>query len=273
MPELPEMETYRQLLIPRMLGQTILAVRVHREKSVNLPSERFIQNVAGSRVTAIERRAKHLLFHLDSNQVLLLHLMLGGLMFYGNEQDKPDRNTQVELDLSNGQTLYFIGLRLGYLHLLNKDKCEETLDKLGPEPFAPDFTLQNFEQIFSGSRGVLKTLLINQHKISGIGNCYADEICFEAGILPTRTAASLTLQPTGDSGRLYDAMKRVLTDAISKGGYMEQPLYTGDHLTGGYNDHCLVYDRGDEPCVRCGSAIVQTELSKRKVFYCSNCQH
>lgn len=273
MPELPEMETYRQLLTPRLVGQTIQSVRIHREKSVNLPAAQFAQSILGTTFTAVERRAKYLVFRLQTGQVLLLHLMLGGLMFYGSEADRPDRNTQVELDLSNGQTLYFIGLRLGYLHLLHNNQYEETVAKLGPEPFSQDFTLGRFEQLLAGSRGALKTTLVNQQKLAGIGNCYADEICFTAGILPTRSLDSLSLQPAGDSGRLYNAMRTVLTDAIRKGGYMEQPLYAGDHLTGGYNDHCLVYDRGGEPCVRCGSSIIKAELSSRKVFYCEQCQH
>ncbi|WP_010273552.1 Fpg/Nei family DNA glycosylase [Paenibacillus senegalensis] len=273
MPELPEMETYRQLLTPRLVGQTIRAVRIHREKSVNLPAGQFAQGILGVRIAAIDRRAKYLLFRLETGQALLLHLMLGGLMFLGSEEDRPDRNTQVELDLSGGQTLYFIGLRLGYLHLLDERQYLAVLAKLGPEPLAPDFTLERFEQLLSGTRGTLKTTLVNQQKLSGIGNCYADEICFEAAILPTRPLASLSLQPAGDSGRLYSAMRAVLMEAIRQGGYMEQPLFAGDHLTGGYNDHCLVYDRGGEPCVRCGGAIIQAELSSRKVFYCAQCQH
>lgn len=273
MPELPEMETYKHLLSQRTIGETITGARINREKSVNVPADQLIRDLTGRRMIAIERRAKHLLFHLDSGHVLLLHLMLGGWMYYGTDDNRPDRTTQVEIDFGNGQTLYFIGLRLGYLHWLAAGECERQLRELGPEPLSPHFSEHALEQLLGGKRGTLKPLLINQHKLSGIGNCYSDEICFEAGVLPTKPLEDLTTGPSGDSSRLYHSMRKVLTDAIHKGGYMEHPLFVGDALTGGYNDHCQVYDRGGEPCLRCGTLIVQTSLSSRKVFFCPQCQH
>ncbi|MCZ8515861.1 endonuclease VIII [Paenibacillus filicis] len=268
MPELPEMETYRRLLAENLVGRKITGVAVNREKSVNMPEPLFAAKLMNRTVTDISRRAKHLLFHLDSDETLLLHLMLGGWMHLGTEQDKPDRSTQVELSFSTF-TLYFIGLRLGYLHLLNDEVLRLHLAPLGPEPLSSGFTETFFSGMVKRKKGTLKLQLVDQKWIAGIGNCYSDEICFAAKLLPTRRIDELS---PGETGNLYHSIHLVLNDAIRKGGYMENPLFAGDALTGGYNDSCLVYDRGGEQCGRCGGEIVQDEISARKMFYCPGCQ-
>ncbi|TBL80235.1 bifunctional DNA-formamidopyrimidine glycosylase/DNA-(apurinic or apyrimidinic site) lyase [Paenibacillus thalictri] len=269
MPELPEMETYKRLLSPRVVGKLITAVQVEREKSLNVPAALFEREVTGQAIVRIERRAKHLLFHLSSSKVLLLHLMLGGSMFYGTSEQKPNRTAQVTLQFGANH-LYFIGLRLGYLHLHDPAEAEQLLRKLGPEPLEPDFTLRAFAETLEPRRGNLKVTLVDQAVFSGIGNCYSDEICFEAGLLPSRLVGSLS----GDElERLYHAMHKVLQEAIRYGGYMDMPLYAGDELTGSFDSRCLVYDREGEPCARCGQPLERRELSSKKCFYCTNCQH
>lgn len=268
MPELPEMETYRRLLAQRLVGQTITDVYIGREKSLNVQTERFIRSVRGHVVTNIGRRAKYLLFTLDSGDHLLLHLMLGGWMFWGTEADRPDRTIQVRLDTAAG-SLYFIGLRLGYLHLLDEVGLAERLQPLGPEPLQPAWTCEQWLTHMTKRRGRLKTQLVDQQVIAGIGNCYADEICFDAAIHPARTCPSLT---EIEWERLYASVQRILTAAIRYGGYMEHPFYTGDPWTGGFDERCLVYDREGEPCPRCGTAIVRTSMSGRKLFFCPACQ-
>ncbi|MFK7695334.1 bifunctional DNA-formamidopyrimidine glycosylase/DNA-(apurinic or apyrimidinic site) lyase [Paenibacillus sp. HJGM_3] len=269
MPELPEMETYRNLLARIVVGQKILEVQVQREKTVNVPVDEFISKVQNSTITAVNRRAKHLLFHLDNGYTLLLHLMLDGWMFYGTEEEKPDRSTQVVLTFGTN-SLYFIGLRLGYLHLLDEKQLQDRLSDYGPEPFDPRLDEERFHHLLKRRRAVLKPTLVDQKILAGIGNCYADEFCFHAGILPYRKTADLT---EADTTRLLHAMRFILNDGMRHGGYMEFPLYAGDTLTGGYNDQCRVYDRGGEPCLQCGQPIVQEELASRKVFYCTHCQH
>ncbi|MDF2713568.1 MAG: formamidopyrimidine-DNA glycosylase [Paenibacillus sp.] len=268
MPELPEMETYRTLLSQRILHKTISSIDIEREKSINVSVDVFKSRVEGRSVIGISRRAKHLLFHLEGGDLMVLHLMLGGWMFYGTAREKPDRTAQVVLSFGERQ-LYFIGLRLGYLHLLNRAEAERKLAGLGPEPLERDFTIQRFSGILAKKRTVLKPTLTDQKTIAGIGNCYSDEICFDAGILPTRSIGTLT---DDEFAVLFRSMHRVLNEAIRFGGYMENPLFPGDALTGGFDSRCAVYDRGGEPCVRCGNPLVQSELASRKVFYCTNCQ-
>jgi formamidopyrimidine-DNA glycosylase len=268
MPELPEMENYSKLLNQRIAGQVITDVQINREKSINVNPDLFIAAVRGQQVLGVERRAKHLLFHLQNGHVLLLHLMLGGWMFYGTEEEKPKRTIQIRLSFGQNH-LYFIGLRLGYLHLYSEKGAVEQLAHLGPEPLPNDFTLDQFSNMLSSKHGKLKASLLDQDFIAGIGNCYSDEICFHAGVKPIREISDLE---ASEIGLLFKSMKSVLTDALNHGGYIRTPFFQGDTLTGGYDELCQVYDRGGEDCLRCGAVIIQDKIASRKTFYCPNCQ-
>lgn len=269
MPELPEMETYRQLLTPRLTGKAITNVLIDREKSVNLPADEFRRAITGLRVLGVSRRAKHLLIHLDRDLVLVLHLMLGGAMVWGPPQDRPDRTVQVEL-VFGPESLYFIGLRLGYLHLYRSREADAHLEKLGPEPLDPSFGEKELRHALGRKRGYLKPALVDQGVLSGIGNCYSDEICFAAGILPQRRMESMD---DADWSRFYSSMKSTLAEAVSFGGYMDVPLFRGDTLTGGFDERCRVYDREGEPCPRCGTLIARVDFASKKSYSCPGCQH
>jgi len=269
MPEFPEMENYRRLLSQHIINVPITGVTVNRDKTINVEAEAFAQALLGARVVFVERRAKYILFHLYDGRRLLLHLMLGGMLFYGTEEERPARSTQVEIAFGD-KILYFIGLRLGYLHLVSVKEGEALMGKLGPELLDRRMTLERFEDLLKKRRGALKTTLVNQHVFAGIGNCYADEIAYEAGLLPTALIQGLTKDSIT---RLYNAVRKVLIEATEIGGYMEIPFMTGDTVTGSYNDQCKVYDREGELCHRDGGTIVKIELSGRKVFYCPDCQH
>ncbi|CAG7648218.1 Fpg/Nei family DNA glycosylase [Paenibacillus allorhizosphaerae] len=268
MPELPEMENYRGLLSGRMIGRTIAAVEIDREKSINVSPEQFRREVVGQAVSRIDRRAKHLLFHLTNRRVLVLHLMLGGMMFYGRLEDKPDRSVQVRLSFGE-EHLFFIGLRLGYLHLHDEEELGTLFSKLGPEPYDPQLTPERMADRLRLKNSTLKNSLVDQSVLAGIGNCYSDEICFHAGLLPARRTSSLSAH---DFATLYVSMKELLTEATRFGGYMEMPLFAGDTLTGGFDERCRVYDREGEPCERCGNPIARQEVSSKKSFCCLHCQ-
>ncbi|WP_042460549.1 bifunctional DNA-formamidopyrimidine glycosylase/DNA-(apurinic or apyrimidinic site) lyase [Neobacillus dielmonensis] len=268
MPELPEMENYKIHLNHKIAGQDITDIQINREKSININAGLFTNTVLHQKVLNVSRRGKHLLFHLQNGYVLLLHLMLGGWMFFGQESDKPKRTIQVRLSFGN-EHLYFIGLRLGYLHLYNPQETQDKLSHLGPEPLDPNFTAIEFINRLNKKHGRLKTTLIDQEFIAGIGNCYSAEICFHAGILPIKDIDDLD-DPV--KSQLYQSMKTVLLEGIRLGGYMDNPFYSGDTKTGGFNEHCQVYDREGQPCHRCGTIIIKQMVSSRKTFYCPNCQ-
>jgi formamidopyrimidine-DNA glycosylase len=267
MPELPEMENYRLLLSKLIVNKSIKAITITREKTINLEVENFRKQVLKHSIVSIERRAKHLLFILDSGPVLVLHLMLGGSIYYGKQA--PERTAQVILHFNDEANLYFLGLRLGYLHLHTVEDVERVLAKLGPEPLDTHFRFEDFLNVLKGRRSNLKVMLVDQSVMSGIGNCYSDEICFIAQLLPTRRVNSLT---EDEQKQLYQAMQSVLKEAIHFGGYMDTPLYEGDRLTGQFDAKCRVYDRKGEPCPRCGNPLIKDEVSSKKCFYCRNCQ-
>jgi deoxyribonuclease-4 len=199
------------------------------------------------------------LFHLDNGRRLLLHLMLGGLLYLGSSEDRPERTTQIEITFGPDLVLYFMGLRLGYLHILSAKEAEEVLAHLGPEPLGRRMNEERFISLLQNRRSSLKTALVNQDIIAGIGNCYADEIAFAAGLRPS---AKLQNFDAADFSRLYHAMCEVLVKATEAGGYMEMPVIKGDTLTGGSNDICEVYDRGGETCSRCGDQIVKYSTAR-----------
>ncbi|HZG74383.1 MAG TPA: DNA-formamidopyrimidine glycosylase family protein, partial [Paenibacillus sp.] len=239
MPELPEMETYRTMLNERVAGKTVKAVEVTREKTINVPVEAFRARTEGRTLARIDRRAKMLLFRLDGGDTLVLHLMLGGSMFYGTPEEAPDRTAQVILSFEeDDKRLYFHGLRLGYLHIYDAADLEAKLAKFGPEPLDPGFGPTDLEARLRRSRGALKFALTDQAVLAGIGNCYADEMCFAAGIHPLRKVGDVS---AAELRTLYAAMHSTLAEAMRYGGYMESPLFVGDELTGGYNDRCKVY--------------------------------
>nr|WP_106781337.1 bifunctional DNA-formamidopyrimidine glycosylase/DNA-(apurinic or apyrimidinic site) lyase [Lysinibacillus timonensis] len=266
MPELPEMETYKTLLGSLINGQKISNVEIGREKSINVPVDQFTTQIVNQTIKMISRRAKYLIFQLQDGSCLLLHLMLGGWMFFGKEEDKPDRTIQVKLSFGE-QHLFFIGLRLGYLHLLSPDEVKEELKNLGPEVLAPDFTLDAFHQLMQKRKGTIKTTLLNQEVLAGIGNAYSDEILWHAEIRPDRKINELEDQQLT---RTYHSIQYILNKGLNEGGYMENPLYKGDEKTGGYQFY--VYDKEGEECFRCKTPIIKEEISSRKTFFCPNCQ-
>jgi len=269
MPEMPEMENYRRIISDQILDVPITNVIVNREKSINIEQDIFISELLNTRVIFIERRGKYLNFHLNNGRRLLVHLMLGGLIYVGKNEDLPQRNTQLEISFG-GTTLYFMGLRLGYVHLLSAKEVEQVLGQLGPEVTDRRMNSERFLNIVNGRRGALKTLLVNQHVIAGIGNRYADEIAFEAGLLPTAKVQDLGLEAIE---RLYNSMKSVLRKAVEAGGYIDTPVLKDDSHTGGYKSAFNVYDREGEICPQCGGIVVKGELNSKKTFYCPICQH
>ena len=270
MPELPEMENYLLLLSPLVIGKEIQKAEIRRDKTINLPAESFSSLVEGELITAIERRGKQLLFHLSNSYTLVLHLMLGGWLYYkdGDKQEEGP-TSQVIFSFEAGQKIYFCNLRLGYLHIYPTNNISEVLREMGPDVFSNHFTLEYLTSILKNKKAQLKPIMINQKLMAGVGNAYSDEICYGAKIRPTIKANSLN---SAEIRELYDQSRKVLQRAVDYGGYMEEPLHEQDHLTGGYNQHFYVYDREGEQCFRCAGQIVKEIKAGRKIFYCPACQ-
>jgi formamidopyrimidine-DNA glycosylase len=281
MPEIPEMEIYKNFLNQYIGGKQVTAVRVERPRSINTDIGEFTGSVRGAVIYKTERRAKFLILRLNNNLHLLTHMMLDGRLFYGPPglDVPPDAGgpkdgqlpgkPYIVLGLSDNHSLYFCELGLGYLHLLDDSELARETAGLGIEPLGPEYTWEKFNGLLTGRRGKIKPFLMEQKNLAGLGNAYSNEVLFAGGILPDRPVSSLE---EGEKRRLYEVIPETLKAAVRLGGYIEEPFTAGDSLSGGFIPHFRVYDRGDEPCLVCGTPISKTKLSGRWTFYCVQCQ-
>lgn len=269
MPEIPEMETYRDMLTRTVIGKPVIAAAVEREKSINKAVTEFTAAVTGQSIDMVSRRAKYLVFHLSGGLYLLAHMMLDGWLFYGPIDTGLPGKPHVVLQFNDNNRLFFCDLRLGFVHLLTREELDTELGVLGIEPLSPDFTWQAFAGLLERRRGVIKPLLIDQKLIAGIGNAYSNEILFAAGIMPDRTVPDITGE---EMQRLWKTIPRVLQVGIQNGGYIEEPYADWDKLSGGQIPHFMVYDRGGQPCKVCGTIIQENKLNGRWTYYCITCQ-
>ncbi|HTG72047.1 MAG TPA: DNA-formamidopyrimidine glycosylase family protein [Candidatus Udaeobacter sp.] len=268
MQELPELDIYRALLTEQFAGAQITGIEISNVKAFQASEEQVQRDVVGKVIWFVERRGLHLLLHLDNGKRLLLHLGQGAYLYKGSETDKPTRTAQVRLHFGD-VTLFCLGLRADDLQLLTVKEVEEKLGRFGPDVFDKRLTIDRFIARFAKKRGAIKTALMDQNVISGIGAVYSDEICYAAAVRPD---AKIPLFERETWERLYEAMHSVLKEAISQGGAGEQPFAEGDSLTGGHHGHFQIYDREGQICQRCGGIIEKLDISGRKAFVSSDCQ-
>ncbi|WP_407313954.1 Fpg/Nei family DNA glycosylase [Desulfosporosinus sp. SB140] len=296
MPEIPEMEIYKDYLNKWVKGKRISEVSVLRTKSVNLEGTDFCRSIRGKLIQNITRRGKYLIFHLNDGHFLLTHMMLDGRLFLlpltNQKNDSVFRKSMSEIVKSNAEdlrqgikglpgkpsvvfglddnfVLLFCSLTLGYLHYLRQDELEGKLGELGRDPLDPRFHAPEFSRLLQGKRGMIKPWLMNPKNIAGVGNAYSNEALFGVGILPTRLISTIS---SAESAALFDSLVTILQDSIRLGGDMEEPFAPWDNFTGGYNSHFKVYDRTGEPCLNCKTMIEKSEVGGRNAFFCPYCQ-
>lgn len=269
MPEWPEVENWRKMLNERVCGWHITAVTVQRASAVNEPEETFSRELAGRQIAIVERRGRNLVFHLDDGNRLLLRPAAGTRLYIGQEAPAKEQDFQVILGFENGTRLFFGGLKPGSLNRLTAKQVLEELKALGPEPLDARLTPEVFRERLAARRGKLKNALTGQQVVAGIGPRYGDEICFAACVHPETPVSRLSAE---DIGRLYDAMRQVLTEAADKGGFPDKPLFDNDPHSGGYYEARKVFEREGEPCAVCGTKIEKGEASGRKTYFCPHCQ-
>ncbi len=273
MPELPEVETLVRRLRQPVIGRTIVNATVKWSRTIGRPAPReFVRQLRGCTITAINRRAKYLVFELYPQPTaraadtpplfLLIHLKMSGKLSVMNGAAPVLKHDRVIFDLDNGQQLRFNDIRkFGRMHLV-PDVADIT-GAHGPEPLDRAFTLPRFRELIKARSGAIKPLLLNQRFLSGVGNIYADESLWYAKIHPLRTADSLK---DAEIAALYRAIRRVLRQAID-----DQGTDAGDGvIEGDYRPR--VYDRQDRPCYRCHQPILKTVVGQRGTHFCPNCQ-
>ncbi|CAM4284787.1 endonuclease VIII [Paenibacillus alkaliterrae] len=260
--ELPELDIYRTLLAEQFAGAQITGIEVINAKTFQASQEQWDRDIVLKSVWFVERRGKFLLFHLDNGKRLRIHLGQGAYLYKGSEDDHPGRSAQVKLHFGE-RILYFVGLRTDDMQLLTAREVEEQLGNLGPDPFQKSLTLNRFIERFSRKRGSIKTALMDQNVISGIGTVYSDEICFAAAVRPD---AKISVFERESWARLYESMHKVLKEAVSCGGIGVHPFSADDQLTGGYASQLQVYNREGQICEESGTTIEKIDVSGRKAF-------
>lgn len=273
MPELPEVETVRRSLADRLVGRCIVTAEVRLPRIIRYPEvAEFLSRVTDRRITALGRRAKYLLLHLDSGDDLMIHLRMTGRLLLHAPDDALEPHTHVILTLDDGRQLRFQDARtFGGFYLLGPDLkgSPPGFARLGPEPLTEAFTRGYLRQALRGHRGRIKSLLLNQDVIAGLGNIYADEALFRSGINPTRTAASLTAP---EVSRLHAAINQVIVESLALGGTTFYSYVDGQGNRGQNVENLRVYGREGEPCLVCGTPVERIVLGGRSSHYCPHCQ-
>lgn len=270
MPELPEVETVARGLASALTGKRIDAVEVLLARVVVAPGgEDFARSLTGETIIAIGRRAKYVVFELASGRRLVVHLrMTGRLIVQGPDITELLPYTRVLVTFGDGTRLVFADTRtFGRMRLL---AANERWDADGGiEPLSEGFTAEAFLSMLSGRRTAIKTFLLDQSRIAGVGNIYACEALWEAGIRPSRPSWKVS-KPAGR--RLHGAIRNVLQRAVEARGTSVDDYVDAEGLKGGFQNQLAVYGRLGEPCSRCGKRIVRTVIGQRGTWWCRSCQ-
>ncbi|HUA09067.1 MAG TPA: bifunctional DNA-formamidopyrimidine glycosylase/DNA-(apurinic or apyrimidinic site) lyase [Candidatus Acidoferrales bacterium] len=269
MPELPEVETVARGLARAVAGKTIESVTVSLAKMVQAPGGvAFAAALRGERVESVGRRGKYVVMRLRSGRSLVTSLRMTGRLVLQREGDPDFPGTHAVLHYTDGTRLSFADVRtFGRMRLVEPDEPWDAA--LGIEPLSPGFTQQVFIGMLSGRTTPIKALLLDQHRIAGIGNIYACEALWAARIRPGRPSKALTKPAIL---RLHHAIRDVLTRATEMRGSSVDDYVDADGLRGGFQNVLSVYGKLGEPCPRCGAPIVRTVLAQRGTWWCRSCQ-
>ncbi|WP_101926243.1 bifunctional DNA-formamidopyrimidine glycosylase/DNA-(apurinic or apyrimidinic site) lyase [Luteimonas rhizosphaerae] len=269
MPELPEVETTRAGLMPHVLGRTVTGVVLRRpDLRWPIPPEIATQ-LPGQRIDAIRRRAKYLLLDTGAGSALL-HLGMSGSLRVLPPQTAVGPHDHVDLALDSGQVLRFNDpRRFGCLLWQTSGETHALLRALGPEPLDDTFDGDHLFFASRGRRAPVKTFLMDQRIVVGVGNIYAAEALHAAGISPLRDAGKVS---RARYARLADEVKRILAYAIGRGGTTLRDFISPDGAPGYFEQELAAYGRGGQPCPRCGGALKQASIGQRTTVWCPRCQ-
>ena len=271
MPELPEVETVRRGLEPAVVGRTIRDVRFTPE------GERLLQGVASHqfrdylvdrRFEAVSRRGKYLIFPLDDGRCFVAHLRMTGRFEVERATTAEGKYFRAAILLDDGTELRWRDARRFGTWQISED-ANEIDSKLGPEPLANTFTPVELGVAARGRKAPIKSVLLDQRRVAGMGNIYVDEALHDAGIHPNRRAGTLT---TEELQTLHGAITRVLRSGISNFGTTMRDFVNAYGQEGRNREHLRVYQRRGEPCYRCGTAVERIVIGGRGTHYCPHCQ-
>lgn len=266
MPELPDLEVIKEYLQSLLPGQSIEMVEVLRPIVVrNLIAEGFVSSLVGKEFASVGRRGKFLILSLDGGQKLVINPMLAGRLHYCPRNERRRAKTFLVLHLSSGTDLRYVDDKaMGKVYLSRELELVPGFARQGPEALDPQLTLKTFRERLRRRRGEIKGILTNQAFLAGIGNAYADEILFRAGLYPFRKRPSLSAE---EVERLYRAIPSVLSDAI-----ITLRERVGDEIRVEVRDFLEVHGKGGLPCPCCGTIISEIKARGRLTNFCRTCQ-
>lgn len=274
MPELPEVETLRRGLERHLTGRTMGAVRVRVAKMLKGTFSDpgvFGDRLQATRIESVGRRGKHLIIALDSGYYLLLHLNMRGQLLVTPRQTPEGKYLAAAFPLDNGQELRFHDMwTWGEMRLVSWEELatHPALSGMGPEPFSEEWTPRRFsEGLARRPKTAIKTILLDQGVVAGVGNIYADESLYRARIHPLRPAASLT---DPETERLHREIRIVLHEATDGGGTTSDNYVDVEGRIGRYRTR--VYDRNAQPCLSCGQPLTKIRVTGRGTVFCPFCQ-
>jgi formamidopyrimidine-DNA glycosylase len=270
-PELPEVETIRRQLAPHLEGRTIVDSEILDPRWTRpLPPGPIAAELRGARVERVARSGKYLDLQLDDDRHLLMHLRMTGVLLVDPPVDPP--HTRVRFELDDGHRLVYVDpRRFGTGHLLSDSPARDAYlgARLGVEPFTPEFTAEHLAAMARGRTAPVKSFILDQRRIAGVGNIYADEALFRAGIHPLRQAGRLT---RAQWSRLRDAIEQALAAGIDANGASIDDFRHVDGARGSFQDEFLVHTRAGEPCPRCGGTVRKLVVGGRGTYVCERCQ-
>ena len=267
MPELPEVQTVLDTLANQIQDLTITDVTVNYPKMVHCDLTRFVSTLKGNAFRRFERRGKYLIFRMDTC-TLVCHLRMEGRFYLQDPKDPINAHMHVIFDLSDGRQMRYMDTRkFGTMELYEADHCFDTFRDLGPEPYDPSFDAEYVHMYCKGRNIPLKSLLLEQHFVAGIGNIYADEILFACGLRPGRSCRRIT---KNDEQHIVDETRRILHEATMAGGTTIRSYVSSLGVTGRFQLSCMVHAK--EKCQVCGSDIRVKKIGGRSSYYCPVCQ-
>jgi len=276
MPELPEVESLKRLLARSIIGRTIVSARINEPRLRRAVAADFAAAVSGRRIEKLRRRAKYLIIDLSGGVSLLGHLGMSGSLTYRDARFVPDkfdaRHDHIQFQLDDGNALvYNDPRRFGLLKLLPTVELESSVElaALGPEPIGDSFDAAYLAKTARGRKAAIKNLLMDQRVVAGIGNIYAAEILFRAGVRPTRRAGRLKRI---ELERIVEATAPILRAAIDGRGTTFRTYRDSSGRPGDFVTRLQVYGRAGEPCYTCSTTIRSTTVGQRSSFYCPTCQ-
>lgn len=268
MPELPEVETTLRA-IKKFQGQNLTNIKVHNRNLRWTVAKGLEKNSRNQKLINLHRRAKYIIFELE-NTYLLLHLgMSGSLRILKSEDNYFLKHDHIEFIFDNEKIIYNDPRRFGSLHIAKDINNHKLISALGPEPLSKNFNGEYLLECCKRSKTNIKTLIMNQKNVVGIGNIYASESLYLSRVNPQKESQKLDIE---ECKRIVSSAKKVLNEAIKVGGTTLKDFYSADGSAGYFKIRLNVYGRNGQKCKNCEEAIVKVIINQRATFYCPNCQ-